>query len=333
MDPLTHGLIGATASQTLADKKKMRPAAFTGFIAAMLADLDIFIHDPNNPLLNIELHRQFTHSLIFIPVGALVATGILWWFVRRHITLKETYLFSLVAYATSGITDTFTSYGTKLLWPFVDERYAWNIISVFDPLFSLGIIVLVVFAIWQKKHLFIWLTWGWIAIYLFGGFLQLQRAHTAAENLANSRGHEIQDSVIKPTIGNQIIWSIRYISNDTLYADAVRLSRFSSNRIYEGESTPLLDWRSEYAEFRGTTLYDDIQRFSVLSDDILIRHPEKPNIIGDGRYAMLPISTTPLWGIEVDTTRPNQHVPFLNFRDGSQEVRDTFWDMLRGGDL
>ena len=74
MDPVTHGLIGAAASQSFANKRGFRAAAFTGFVSALLADLDVFLMSSTDPLLNLELHRQITHSLVFIPMGALVAS-------------------------------------------------------------------------------------------------------------------------------------------------------------------------------------------------------------------------------------------------------------------
>ncbi len=69
MDPVTHGLIGATAAQSFAKKETFRAAAFTGFVSATLADFDIFLFSASDPLLNLELHRQFTHSFIFIPIA------------------------------------------------------------------------------------------------------------------------------------------------------------------------------------------------------------------------------------------------------------------------
>lgn len=330
MDPLTHGLIGASAAQSFAAKDKLRPLALTGLAAAMLADVDVFIHDPSDPLLNVELHRQFTHSLIFIPAGALIATALVWWFVRRRLSLQEVYLFSLLGYATSGVTDTLTSYGTKLLWPFVDERYAWNIISVFDPLFTLGILLPVLFSLYYRERSIARVAWGWIALYLLLGISQREHGEEAALVLAEQRGHAPERLVVKPTLGNQLLWSIRYQSGDSVYADAVRLSPLSGPRVYEGQSARLLDWKQEYANYKGTVLYEDLQRFSDLSDGYLIRHPSRDGVIGDARYAMLPTSLSPLWGVRVDTARPERHLPFLNFRDASRQVRTSFLEMLSG---
>ncbi len=330
MDPVTHGLIGATASQSIADKYKLRAAAITGAVSAMIADLDVLISDPGDPLLNLEIHRQFTHSLIFIPGGALIAAAVVWWLVKKRLTFKETYLFSLLAYATAGIADTFTSYGVKLLWPFVDERYALNIISVFDPLFTLGIIITTGLVFYKRERVLSWLAWSWICLYLMFGYAQKERAENIAQQIAIQQNHLNQRIVVKPTIANQLLWSIRYETPDSLHAYGARISPFSETIIYRGKSAPLLDWRNEYSAYKGTTLYKDIQRFDILSEGFLVRHPQKEQIIGDGRYAMLPTSISPLWGIEADTSRPEQHVRFKTYRDAGPQIRESFLDMLLG---
>ena len=330
MDPLTHGLVGAAASQTVSSKEKMRPAAFTGFVAAMLADLDYFIHNPSDPLLNIEIHRQFTHSLIFIPVGALIATGLLWWFVRKHLTLKETFLFSLAGYSTAGLMDAFTSYGTMLLWPFLDTRFAWNLISVVDPVFTLGLIALVGFGVYHQKKPLIYLAWGWLFLIMAFGMFQKERGNSALLHWAEQRDHQAEEIVVKPTIGNQILWRGNYIYDGRVFTNGIRAGLFSSVTIYEGESTELVNLEEEFGDYKNTTLYDDLKRFERLSEGYLVRHPEKPQIIGDGRYSMLPTSTLPLWGVEADTTQTGQHLPFLYFRDAGEEVRTEFLEMLLG---
>lgn len=330
MDPLTHGLIGSAAAQSTASKEKIRYVAIVGFSAALLADADIFITNPNDPLLNVEIHRQFSHSLIFIPIGALIASLLLWFFFKKKLSSKEIYGYSLLGYATAGLMDSFTSYGTKLLWPFMDERYSWNIISVFDPLFTVGILITALLSFYYRKKLFLWLGWLWIFGYLFFGFVQHERAEKKAYSFAGKQNQSIERLVVKPTIGNQLLWSIRYEVNDTLYAHGIYLNPFSEHKFYEGTSTPLLDWRKKYGTYKGTILYNDIQRFEKLSEGYLIRHPKQKNVIGDGRYAMLPTSLSPLWGIKADTSQPHQHVPFINFRDASEEIRSEFLKMLFG---
>ena len=68
MDPLTHALTGATLSAFVAREEDMRRAALVGAAAALLPDLDVLLNDPNGPLLQLEMHRQFSHSLLMAPV-------------------------------------------------------------------------------------------------------------------------------------------------------------------------------------------------------------------------------------------------------------------------
>lgn len=330
MDPLTHGLVGATASQSFSDKKKIRPAAFVGAVSAMMADLDYFIHIPSNPLFNIEVHRQFTHSLLFIPVGALIASVLLWLFVKKYLTVKELYFYSILGYATAGLLDAFTSYGTQLLWPFLDTRFAWNVISVVDPVVTGGLIIFVGLAVWQRKKSMARAAGGWLILFLLFGWLQHSRATSAAQNLALDRGHTIEKLVVKPTIANQRLWRANYIYDDRVYTDAIRTGIFSGITIYEGDSEPRVIIERDFSGFEGTTLYNDLNRFKHLSENFLIRHPNKPEIVGDARYSMLPTKLTPLWGVEVDTTDTERHLPFLYFRDASEEVRNEFMEMLLG---
>lgn len=330
MDPVTHGLIGASASQSFAKKDKLRFAALAGAGGAMLPDLDILIDSASDPLMQLEFHRQFTHSFLFAPLGALIVAGLLWWLVKKKLTFTETYLFSLLGIFTAGLADTITSYGVQLFWPFTDERFAWNLISVFDPLFSLGIGIAVAAALYKRKRIFALAVFCWIGLYLLFGYAQQKRAEAVALELAKHRDHSIQQLIVKPTIANELLWSIRYVSGDSLYADGVRLIPFAGADVYEGESAELLNWRERYSHLKGTTIYQDIGRFDDLSDGILITHPDSSQVIGDGRYAMLPTSIKPLWGIEIDTTNPNKHVDFNAYRDANAEVRQAFKNMLLG---
>ena len=70
MDILTHGLLGGTLAQSCSNKSETRAATTVGFLAALLADADALIRSSTDPLLTLEYHRQFTHSLIFIPIVA-----------------------------------------------------------------------------------------------------------------------------------------------------------------------------------------------------------------------------------------------------------------------
>jgi len=330
MDPITHGVVGAMAAYTISGKEHRASVAFTGAGSAMLADVETFMHLPSDPLFNLEVHRQFTHSFIFIPVGALIAAAIAWLIFRKKLTFKDIYIYSFAGYATHWFMDVITSYGTELLWPFANTRYAWNLVSVVDPVFSAGLIVFTSLALWHNRKRWAVAAWGWMLLILLAGLIQNNRAERAMFQLAGERGHTIERSVVKPTIGNQILWRGTYISGQYVFTDAIRTGIFSTKKIYEGESAPLVNISTEFADYKGTTLYSDLKRFERLSEGYLIRHPYKPHVIGDARYSMLPTSLVPLWGVETDTLHPDAHLAFPYFRDAGEEVRDSFLDMLLG---
>ncbi|MDX1591233.1 MAG: metal-dependent hydrolase, partial [Balneolaceae bacterium] len=328
MDPVTHGLTGAAAALLFSDKEHVRPAALAGALSAMSADLDIFIASQSDPLLNLEMHRQFTHAFIFIPVGSLLISALLFLFLKRTTSFKKLYLFSFAGLCTAGLLDACTSYGTQLLWPFLDTRISWSVVSILDPVITAGLILFVLLGVIRKDKRYGILSLSWILIFLAYGWFQQNRAEKAASVFAAEQQHTPTEFVVKPTLGNQLLWRVNYMHNGRIYAIAVRAGIFSDIRIYQGGSSPLIIPEKDFAEYAGTTLFEDIKRFETLSDGYLVRHPEQPNVIGDARFSMLPDSMTPLWGIKINTQEPGQHPEFLYFRDSGPEVRDAYVKML-----
>ncbi|HMB72519.1 MAG TPA: metal-dependent hydrolase, partial [Gammaproteobacteria bacterium] len=133
MDPISQGALGAACGQCTARRSRVVPATIAGCISGMAADADVVIRSASDPLLFLEFHRHFTHSLAFIPAGAIVCAAALHWFLRNRLTFRQTFLACLAGYASHGLLDACTAYGTLLLWPFSNARIAWNTVSVIDP--------------------------------------------------------------------------------------------------------------------------------------------------------------------------------------------------------
>ena len=91
MDPVSQGVVGALAPASASDGKYLRLAAFIGFLSGLLADTDVFIRSSEDPLLSNDYHRQFTHSLLLIPLGGLIAGAVLWLFLGKRISFKRIY--------------------------------------------------------------------------------------------------------------------------------------------------------------------------------------------------------------------------------------------------
>ncbi|MDE0994693.1 MAG: metal-dependent hydrolase, partial [Rhodospirillales bacterium] len=104
MDPLTQGALGAALPQAIAKNPFVIRAGLFGFLAGMAADLDTFIRSSEDPLLYLEYHRQFTHSLIFIPFGGLLCGLLLYGLIGRrwNLSLGQSVLYCILGYATHG---------------------------------------------------------------------------------------------------------------------------------------------------------------------------------------------------------------------------------------
>ncbi len=331
MDILTHGLVGAALAHGAARRTDSRLAAGVGFLAGLAADADVLIGAAGDPLLTVEYHRHFTHALAFIPLGALLVSGVLWPFLRQRLSFARLYLFALLGYSLSGFLDTCTSYGTYLLWPFVNERIAFHIIAVIDPLFTLMLLVAVAVAWWRRARSAALAGLAAASIYLLLGVLQHQRADAMAQELAASRGHRIERGVVKPTLGNLMLWRSIYQSGGTYHVDAIRPGLLGASRTYAGGSiaafVPNRDVPGLPPE---SILARDIQRFTALSDGYVAIHPQQPAVLIDVRYSNLPDSVLPLWGIEMDLTRPDQRPAERFYRDWSKETRAAFVQRVLG---
>lgn len=331
MDILTQGLLGGVLAQSVARKTEKKVATLAGMFAGLLADVDILIRSAEDPLLSIEYHRHFTHSLLFIPLGAAIAALILWPLLRRYLSFKRLCLFCLAGFSLSGILDTLTSYGTLLFWPFSEQRVALNLIAIVDPVFSLILLTGLLLGLWLTERRL-----ALAALILCTGYLgfagiQQQRAQTVMAELATARAHMPTHQVVKPTIGNLLLWRSVYLHDEKIYVDAVRVGLLADTRIYPGDSVVRFQQQSDLPELDlNTNLSRDIRRFERFSDGFMAVDPGQENVLGDMRYSMSPAGVRPLWGIVIDTEQPRRHPEYRFFRDTSPQVRELFMAMLLG---
>ncbi len=296
----------------------------------MAADLDILISSGEDPLLNIEYHRHFSHALAFIPFGALLVSGFLFLFLPKRLSFATLYLYSFLGYATSGLLDACTSYGTQLLLPFSTSRVAWNIISVVDPIFTLPLLVLLVVCLWKQKQILAKVA-GLFALFYFAlGTTQNFRAQSYQSQLMESRGHDASTlRAVKPSLANLILWRSVYECGGTFYVDALRLGTFSDNQIYLGDSAPAFSAEAHELELSETAL-EDIERFDHFSEGFVAYSPSEPNFLIDIRYSPLPNSISPLWGIHLQETTETGHLSFETRRQISETQKRNFLKMIKG---
>ena len=329
MDPVTQGAFGAIFAQTFSNKKKILFGSIVGCFAGLAPDLDILIRSASDPLLKLEYHRQFTHSLIFIPIGALIVTLFSRIIFKKYLSWGETYLFSFLGFATHGLLDACTSYGTQLLWPFTDERISWNYISVVDPFLTITVILAIIFAIIMKNKYITLFGIVYILAYLTFGAYQENRAQFVGKSIANLRGHDIKDLTAKPSLGNLFLWKTIYEDDGFYYVDAARL--FTKSEYCQGTKIKKLDLNNDFSELDvNSQQYKDVKRFDWFSQGYLGKVIEK-KIITDVRYSAVPNEVDGLWGIKINLDKNNSsHVDWVVNRSNYMEKWKRFFDLILG---
>ena len=328
MDPVTQGTIGAVLPQALS-KKNLGIVALLGFLSGMAPDLDILIRSSTDPLLSLEYHRQFTHSLIFIPFGGLICALFLFVVFKKisPFNFKKTWLYCTLGYGTHGLIDACTSYGTLLFWPFSEMRIAWNNISIIDPLFTLPLILLIALATIKKKNVYSKIALAWAVTYLMLGVYLHNIAINVGKEIAEQRGHIVTRIKAKPSFGNLILWKTIYETDNQFYVDATNLL---FNKIIPGESIKKLNQEEDFPWLKEESQqYKDVERFKWFSNDFLAVNPQNKNQIIDIRYSGIPNEIGGLWGVQLNPSKHNQeHVEFVSMRSASIERFKVLRDMI-----
>lgn len=332
MDPLTQGVLGAALPQAGSNSRLVASAGLLGFFAGMAADLDVLIRSSSDPLLFLEYHRQFTHALIFIPFGGLLCACVLHWILgrRRGLAFYQSWLFCTLGYATHALLDSCTTYGTQLLWPFSDARFAWNTISIIDPLFTLPLLFGVLLAAFMHRPNIARLALIWALVYMGAGLWQRNSAIEVAKEVAAQRGHTVVRLEAKPSFANILVWKTVYETETRFYVDAVRAGWVP--KVFPGTSVAKLDVVKDFPWLdMSTQQARDIERFRWFSNGYLATDPEHENRIIDVRFSLVPNEVAPLWSIGLSPARGKQaHVSYDVHRDMTPRRTAVFLEMLVG---
>lgn len=331
MDPLTQGLLGAAAAQAVFAKKLPRSAALIGFAAGILPDADVFIHFPDDPIATLVMHRHFTHALAFIPVGGLIAFALIAWLPmfrgRRWAVLGA----AMIGFATHALLDACTSYGTLLFWPFSDSRISFDFISIIDPIFTLALLVGVIWAWIVKRARPAAIGLALAMIYMGFGAWQHHRAIEAQHRLAAQRGDVVERGRTMPTLFNVVVWRSVYEDDGRLYIDAIRVAPLGPTAVREGDSVEHYDVAEHPTEdpFIDRSMRD----YAWFADQYTAVLPGDPTWIADMRYAFVPDAVDSIWGLRLRPGDPVEPVAMTGPRGGPprEEALSGLWrDVFHG---
>lgn len=151
MDSLTQIVLGASVGEAVLGKKIGNKALLYGAIGGTIPDLDIIARWFTDTITATEIHRGFSHSIVFCLLVSPIL-GILVNKLEKNYKLgwkPWTKLFFWALF-THTILDAFTTWGTQLFWPF-DLRLAFNSIFVIDPLYTLPFLICCCIVLFLKK--------------------------------------------------------------------------------------------------------------------------------------------------------------------------------------
>ncbi len=302
MDPLTHGLLGACCSQSVL-KKRLPNAWLVGGLAALTPDLDIVIQSVHNPMTGIIYHRQFSHSLVFIPVAGLLLTGLfcaLFKSIRPHAGLV--FIAAILAYLSHDLLDACTHYGTQLLWPFSDRRIAWDIISIVDPVFTLLLLLSLIFFLKNKTRM-AYSALACAACYLMLATWQHHRAFNW--QTAHLPAGTVAQRVV-PTLANIVVWNTLARTDQHIVLQQVKtLLTGSPEPTTRSFVVPLFSSEQLPDDVRQSSHLSRIYRqFSWFSDGFVTDVQKQPLVVADVLFIRTFDPLTVLWGIRFDNDHP-----------------------------
>jgi inner membrane protein len=130
MDPLTHTATGLFLGR--AGLNRWTPlAAPILMLAANAPDIDI-VCAAGGSVSYLHYHRHLTHSLLAMPVMALLPVALVALVARKRLNWLGAYAASLIAVATHLLLDWTNVYGIRLLLPFSEKWFRLDLINVVD---------------------------------------------------------------------------------------------------------------------------------------------------------------------------------------------------------
>ncbi|MFO7563693.1 MAG: metal-dependent hydrolase [Enhygromyxa sp.] len=319
MDPLTQGLLGAAAAQAVIGERLGRKGWWLGALGGMAPDLDVVIRSASDPLLVLEYHRHFTHSLAFIPIGGLLVAAPFVLLAREQPREHKLLIAAAttLGWATHGLLDAFTSYGTLLWWPFSNARVAWNWISVIDPIYTLVLALGVVLAIRATPLLAsgrpppkrasdprrpAWLALFASSLYLGLCGVQHHRALEAQVEIAKLRQHTVVRRSAQPLLLTNLLWRSMYETDDgRLWIDALSIPWWAKIGHHGGGARAKVEAPSQVED----PSERDLARFAWFASEWVYAAPELSAegsgdpIYCDARYSLDPARFAAVFCVEI----------------------------------
>lgn len=239
MDTITQAALGAAMGEAVLGKRLGNRALAWGAFFGIAPDLDVVL----NPLLDtagdLWWHRGPSHSLIVMVLMSLaLARPLVHLWKREKVTRARAGTFVFLVWSTHVLIDCFNAYGTSVLWPFAERRVSFNQMFVIDPLYTLPLLVCLVWLAFLRKpkqrakrvRLLAWglgISSGYVLVALGLKF----RVSAGFEADLAARGVAYERRMEAPTPFNTLLWRAVVDRGDELWV--------GYRTVFEDKSKPV----------------------------------------------------------------------------------------------
>lgn len=288
MDSLTQIVLGASVGEKVLGKKLGNRALLYGAVAGTIPDLDVYVGKFFDPITAIEIHRGFSHSILFF----VLLSPILGWILskiekKNEVTFNQATIFWFLGLLTHALLDAFTTWGTQLFYPF-DIRLSLHSIFVIDPLYTLPFLFCLIMVMRFKRNNPKRQKWNNFGILISSSYLLLtvviqQVVKSKFENRLSEEHIEYVRKIVKPSPLNIILWNSIIETEDGYYmgdysffdSQPISLDFYPKNKqlIKDIESEKVirqLKWISEEwwtITHKNQQLFLNDMRFGLISAD------------------------------------------------------------------
>jgi len=242
MDSITQAALGGLCGELSLGKKLGWRAAAWGMVFGTFPDLDVIGFYWWNMIEQLRYHRGLSHSLLAI----ITMPWIFGWLIykihaKRKVTYKQAVFFVFLAWSTHVLIDCFNTYGTPILLPFSDHRFAIGNIFIIDLFFTLPMLIGLITAICISKkpklRRFIgWSTTPWLCLYFIASLSLKFHAQKRLSNRLANWGVTPKAISISPSPSNIFMW--RMVARDEQFFYIGYYSIFDKpDRNYDFHST------------------------------------------------------------------------------------------------
>jgi inner membrane protein len=215
MDSITQGLLGAVVAQAGFGKKLGPRAMIVGALCGVLPDLDV-VSGAFGPWASMIHHRGITHSVFFAAAMAPLLGWAAWRANGRKSDVRTWAHLSFWSVVTHPLLDLFTSYGTQLLAPFSDRRFAIDAIPIVDPIYSVPLLLSVMVGLMLRRNPRTLRLVGAGALvfttaYLLFGWSQSLRVQSLAKRQLADEGFVVEHLRLQPVM---LVWMWRVSARD-----------------------------------------------------------------------------------------------------------------------